>query len=83
MKLPILLITLPLFLSAAQLDARNALMMARQNLGPHPFPLPECPAGARLCDFFNGAYCFSSNGTDTCCDDGSGKLGCFRLENHH
>lgn len=55
------------------LHANNLSEPTQLKRGAHPFPLPSCSVGARLCDFFNGAYCFDPGAGDSCCDDGSGK----------
>lgn len=62
-----------LLLCLTLIHAKNLSQPSYPKRGAHPFPLPSCPTGARLCDFFNGAYCFNPSVGDSCCGDGSGE----------
>lgn len=73
MRLVALLFILYLCLTVRSLDTSNIPLRMYERRGPHSFPLPQCPAGARLCDFFNGAYCYNETAGDSCCGDGTGK----------
>ncbi len=55
------------------LTASNATMLIHERRVPHQLPLPDCPTGTQLCDFFIGAYCYNATAGDNCCDDGSGR----------
>ncbi len=74
MRLVALFFVLHFCLAVESLNASSTISLFYEKRGPHPFPLPDCPAGARLCDFFNGAYCYNTTAGDSCCEDGSGKF---------